>query len=154
MHNKRKSRLGKIKASGMMTAVLLVGSVIAGAAILGFFFSSTTTVTTEELFLIDDVAPEEYELTNTITNAVGGNVYTFEHYLNSSLNMQNNVTLCFDWSGNTSSDGITPELLYLGNPITELVIEPGTSYLITERLTLDPMITSDVYTCVLTVTAT
>ena len=137
-----------------MTLVLLVGSVVATAAILGFFFSSTSTVTTEELFLIDDVVPEEYELTNTITNAVGGNVYEFQHYLNSSLNIQNNVTLGFEWTGNTTSDGITPELLYLGNPITELVIEPGTSYLITERLTLDPMITGDTYTCTLTVTAT
>jgi hypothetical protein len=55
----------------------LVSGIVVSAAILGFFLKSTTSVTTDNLFLIDDMAPDELLLTNTVCNAVGGNVYLF-----------------------------------------------------------------------------
>jgi len=148
---KRSSKIKKLKISPLLLAVLIGASVITSAAILGFFWKTTTSVTTEELFLFDNDPMEETLLTHTITNAVGGNVYTIDHWLNASEYIQDNITLSFTWSGNVTGEGVTAELLYLGSPITELMIEPDTDYQITERYTLDPMIESGSYECILTV---
>jgi hypothetical protein len=131
--------------------VLLAGAAVATAAILGFFFTSMTSITTDPLFEIDSYDAEEYEITQTITNAVGGNSYSFNHWLNASSHIQENVTLTFTWSGNSSEDGVTPSLWYDGSEISTLVLEPNVDYMITEKFDLDPMITSETYVCVLTV---
>ena len=149
----KKKYISKLKASPILL-VLLVASVLVSATILGFFFKSTTSVSTDDLFLIDDTPPSELELSRTITDTVGGNVHTYTRWLNASENIQNNVTLNFEWTGDNATVGITPELLYNGNPITELVIETDTDYLITERFTIDTMVNgTDSFTCILTVDA-
>jgi len=142
----------KLKASPILL-VFLIGATVASAGIFGFFYQSTTTVTTTDLFLIDNQSPSEYSMSNTITNAVGGNVYEVDHWINASDYIQNNITLSFTWSGNDSADGITPELYYNNSLITSLTIEAGQDYLVTEKFVLDPMITGESYTCVLTVTS-
>jgi len=142
--------LKKLKASPILL-VILIACFVVGASVLGFFLSSTTTLNTVEPFLFDDEIPEELLLTRTINNAVGGNVYEFNHTLNASEYIQTGINLTFTWSGNDTDDGITPVLLYEGNPITFLYIEPDTDYILTERITLNELITSSSYECVLEV---
>ena len=144
----------RLKIPATVVSVLMVVSIVAIAGIMAYYFRATTTINTEELFTFDDQPSQMYLIDRTINNAVGGNIYTFSHYLNASQYIQTSVNLTFTWSGNDSADGITPELLYSGSPIDYLVIEPDTDYIITERYTLDPMITEEQYVCMLTTTAT
>lgn len=148
-------RLGKkLKTSPILLVLLIVGSLIVGATVLNYLFQTQTAVTTENLFDFDDTPAEETLITRTINNAVGGNVYEFTHYLNASANIQDFVTIDFEFTGNTT-DGITAELLYLGSPITSLDIYADTDYCVIEKYTLDTMIEpGETYNIVLTATAT
>ena len=146
---KKHHHVGKLKGMPLILGVVASIAVIASAGIMGFFWQSTTSISTDDMFLIDDYSPNEFEISQIITDAVGGNVYEFVHWVNTSAYLQDNVTLSFTWAGNYS--GIDAGLYFEGSPITTLEIAPNQNYMLTERFVLDEMLSPGSYNTVLSV---
>jgi len=150
----RKHSIGinKKKALTIISAFFVFGTIVTGlgfADVFSYYVLEGTTIDANVLYTWDDQTAEDLIISKTITNAAGGNVYTYDHYLNLSSNADSNRTASFAWDN--IPEGITTNLTVDGVEINYIIIEPGESIVITETITLDEKLIHDNYSYNLTV---
>ena len=142
----KKHKKNKQKTLLAIGAIVITGMAITGigfADVFQWFAIEGTTVTSDILLTWDNQNAEDLTVSKTINDATGGNVYTYDHYLNLSAYAQTNKTVSFSWED--IPEGITCNLSVDGIDINYVVVEPGTSKHIVETITLDTKLIADSY---------
>jgi len=149
--HKKQHKIKTQKTLATVGGIFIIGLVISSlgfANTFSWFAVESTTINMETLFTWDGENAEDLTVTKQINDACGGNIYTFNHYLNLSANAVGNRTASFSW-GNIP-DGIMVNLTVDGNPVNYCVVEPGESIHLVETITLDEKLVSDCYSFNLT----
>jgi hypothetical protein len=141
------------KRAGMFLGTLAVaGMVIVGlgaADLFNYFVLSGTSVDSSVLFTFDGQSCEDLVVSKCISDAAGGNVYVFDHYLNLSGNADGNRTASFAWDG--VPVGINCSVSVDGVDVNMVVVEPGQSVHLVETICLDERLVHGSYSFNLTV---
>ena len=110
---KRKPFAKRTKYTAVLLALLLIGGVTGFGAIYTFFVQQTTDVTLADTSLLewDETPAEDLAVDEDITG-VGGDDFTYIHWLNLSSESDNDLEVDFTWSGNITVDGIYCNITY------------------------------------------
>jgi len=134
-----------LRVVGVVISVIIFCSVFATSAVLTYFVKNETHIYSHGLKIEwDNQLAEDLNIDNTI-HLNASEIKTFPHTIkyNGTSEGISNVTVNFTWSD--VPEGITAEIIYLGNPITQLVLEKGILYNIDTRYTADLLLKSGEY---------
>ena len=130
------------KKYGLALIFLVALAFTVGASILNYYVQINASVTVESMFLFDG-SPAEQLVVSENFSCLAGNVTEFNHTLEANRNM----VVSFVWDNTTEID---TQVFFNSYPVPTLSLVAGIEYTITTRYTVDPMASSGVYTCNLT----
>ena len=142
---KRRSFSGRTFKGLASALVLLVGSIFAMGAILGFYVTVDSDVTVDALLTWDSEPAEELTVTENF-NALPNETYVFEHWINASSEISAPINVSFTWDA--FEEGITAGV-YLDEAGTQPIdyMQVALDNKVYTIYEIDPMCQSGVYNC-------
>lgn len=134
----------------VILSIAILGAVVASGAILSYFVEFNAHITSEGLSIEwDGVLAEDLDIDENI-DLDATQVITIPHTIEyvGSTDTAATVTVNYAW---TTVVGITAEVLYLGSPVTSMILTKGVEYDVDLRYTGDMLLTSGNYLVTLTI---
>lgn len=129
--------MNRNKIGTIMLITLVLTSVIVTAGILSFLVKIETGVTVEPSLLFDGIETNNLVI-NENFNCIAGNTTIYPHTIKAFRDM--NISFIIE-----DCEEVNVTILFLDNPITEMILTNEIEYTIYTKYTVNPLATSGIY---------